>query len=221
MSDKKRSAVWQHFEMVEVNGRRKTKCNICNFELAYNGGTSAMQNHLKKHPASVEPKKSQASDTSSKQQTLKQVMGARSGIKMTERYQLLVRRIAEMCALDFRPLSIVNGEGFQSLVGNLDPNFKVPCHTTVKNLHKIYCEKKEEMMKAVSSQSGVALRTDLWTSAPTGGYITLTSHYIDENWELRSQVLATRTMLERHTGKKYCRRNQNKRRVPVNGHCVS
>ena len=49
-------------------------------------------------------------------------------------------------------------------------------------------------MKAVSSQSGVALTTDLWTSAVPEGYITLTAHYIDENWEHRSQVLATHTM---------------------------
>ena len=102
----------------------------------------------------------------------------------------------------FRPLSIGNWESFQSYVGVCDPNFKIPCHTTVKNyLHKIYFEKKTEMMKTVSSQSGVALTTDLWTSAATEGYTALTSHYIDENWELRSQVLTICTLSERHKGK--------------------
>ena len=84
--------MWQYFVLVEVNCRRKTKCNICNLD------------------------NSQASDTSSKQQTSEQVMGGRSGIKMTEtRYQLLFRKIAEMCALDFRPLSIINGRSITCL----------------------------------------------------------------------------------------------------------
>ena len=201
MSVKRKSVVWEHFDLVEVDGRKKTKCKICEAELAYSGGTSSMQHHMNKHPGKIGPKEL-GTKTEPQQPTLKQMFGGTVGIKMSPaRYQFLVRKIAEMCALDFRPLSIVNGEGFQSLVHALDPNFKIPSHTCVRNyVHKIYCETKDEILKMLKGQS-VALTTDLWTSTATEGYITLTAHFIDETWALQSQVLATRKMLERHTGK--------------------
>lgn len=38
----------------------------------------------------------------------------------------------------------------------------------------------------------VALTTDLWTSCQTQSYITITAHYISEQWSLESLVLQTR-----------------------------
>ena len=46
----------------------------------------------------------------------------------------------------------------------------------------------------------MSLTTDLWTSAANHGYITLTSHYINKNWELKNHVLVTRELNDKHTG---------------------
>lgn len=45
----------------------------------------------------------------------------------------------------------------------------------------------------------VALTTDLWTSPNMEPYITVTAHYIIATWELKSKVLCTTLMPERHT----------------------
>ena len=54
--------------------------------------------------------------------------------------------------------------------------------------------------KVIECQDCITLTTDLWTTHATQGYILLTSHYINDNWELRSQILATRNVTDRHTG---------------------
>ena len=52
----------------------------------------------------------------------------------------------------------------------------------------------------------VGLTSDIWTSAATQGYITVTAHFISDGWELCSQVLLTREMGEHHTGVKISER---------------
>ncbi|XP_036338534.1 zinc finger BED domain-containing protein DAYSLEEPER-like [Rhagoletis pomonella] len=44
-----------------------------------------------------------------------------------------------------------------------------------------------------------ALTTDAWTSTAVVSYITITTHFIDDNWELRSYVLETFDHPQRHT----------------------
>ncbi|XP_046542831.1 E3 SUMO-protein ligase ZBED1-like [Haliotis rubra] len=40
----------------------------------------------------------------------------------------------------------------------------------------------------------------MWTSCATHGYITVTGHYITDEWDLKSCILATRRVEDRHTG---------------------
>ena len=46
----------------------------------------------------------------------------------------------------------------------------------------------------------ITLTTDIWTSIATESYITVTAHYIDDNWELQAFVLETMPFPDRHTG---------------------
>ena len=40
----------------------------------------------------------------------------------------------------------------------------------------------------------------MWTSNATEAYLTVTAHYIDDNWRMVSRVLPTREIPKRHTG---------------------
>ena len=204
---KKRSSVWEHFILKEVDGKKKVICNLCNSALSYMGGTSCMKNHLQaRHPAAL------GTDNLGKEGSGgARMIGATAdmrnfvktgGPKMSQqRYALINQKLAEMCAIDYRPISIVNGKGFKSLIATLEPSYVVPSHTTIRNyVHRSYVEAKDTMLKVIESQNCIALTTDMWTSHATQGYITLTSHYINDNWQLRSQILATRNVSDRHTG---------------------
>ena len=63
----------------------------------------------------------------------------------------------------------------------------------------MYLNVKEQLCKELELQY-LALTTDLWTSNATKAYLTVTAHYIDDNWRMVSQVLQTREMPEQHTG---------------------
>ena len=59
---------------------------------------------------------------------------------------------------------------------------------------------KREKLEAELVDRHVGLTSDIWTSAATQGYITVTAYLISDGWELCSQVLLTREMGEHHTG---------------------
>ena len=113
----------------------------------------------------------------------------------------LNRKLALMCALDMRPISIVEGVGFKNFVLALNPNYKIQCRKTVmKHLHILDQECKKDLIELLMGVESVAFTSDLWTSTALNGYITVTAQYFDNKWEMRSNVLATRVMGERHTG---------------------
>ena len=120
-----------------------------------------------------------------------------------EKYERITKSAALMCAEDLRPLSIVNGAGFRKFCKELNPAYKVPSHTTLHNyLMKMYNEEKSALVKLFDvNTSGVAFTTDLWTSTALHGYITVTAHYITDEWEMKTAMLATRRVEERHTGR--------------------
>lgn len=118
-----------------------------------------------------------------------------------DKYVNLSNKLAEMCIKDLRPLSMVEGEGFRNFCHAMNPLYTVPCRTTIKNyVDKQYDEQKEELISALSDEPSIAFTTDMWTSVATEGYITVTGHYINDNFEMNNVMLATRELEERHTG---------------------
>ena len=63
----------------------------------------------------------------------------------------------------------------------------------------VYDEAKEAVVGQVSGSTS-AITTDLWTSLGNKAYITVTCHMISGDWKLRNILLATRGVLDRHTG---------------------
>ena len=123
-----------------------------------------------------------------------------SGSLSSQQQESITRKIALMCALDLKPLSIVQGKGFKMLCNQLNPRYKIPSRQTVaKYLHTLYDGEKVNLIAKVKGQS-IAATTDLWTSNAMQGFITLTGHYVSPDWVLETNVLATRVVTERHTG---------------------
>ena len=134
------------------------------------------------------------------QTSLKQFT-AQNGPPLTKaRYDFITSKIVQMCAQDCRPLSIVKGGGFIEFCAALNSAYKVPVHTTVKtHLQLEYNKRKDELISQLKGQD-IAFTTDLWTSFGKQGYITVTYHYINDEWMMRTGVLGTRHMPEVHTG---------------------
>jgi hypothetical protein len=54
-------------------------------------------------------------------------------------------------------------------------------------------------LPSISKGAFVAITHDGWTSCATQSYDTITVHFINANWELRSAVLQTRKVEGSHT----------------------
>ena len=59
----------------------------------------------------------------------------------------------------------------------------------------------EKLVKQLQDEvTGIVLTTDIWTNRAVEGYITVTPHYLDPSWTMKSYVLETSVFPERHTG---------------------
>ena len=107
-------------------------------------------------------------------------------------YEESRKDLSKMIAEHDYPLSMVEHAGFRRFCQGLQPLFKSICRNTAKaDLKSLYEEEKASLMQYLGSlQSRVAITTDMWTSNhQRKGYMTLTSHFIDDLWKLQSRLL--------------------------------
>lgn len=193
----KKSDVWEYYE--KIKDAPKARCTLCNKELSYRGGTTNLRTHLEcKHSLLYihEVKKTSCS----KQSTL--IGYAKSQQCSEGRATAITERITNMIALDLKPIRMVEGEGFCELLHYLEPGYKIPCR---KHVTKMILKKHESVREKLQSKlnkeaTSISLTTDIWSSAATEAYITVSAHYISPEWNLLSCVLETPGMPERHTG---------------------
>ena len=102
----------------------------------------------------------------------------------------LTNAVAEFISRDLRPVSVVDGAGFLSLMDVAEPHFIVPCRRTVMNyIDQKYCKLKLSVRRSLRGQQCVTLTTDMWTSRAGDGYFSLTVHYVTEKFEMVTNQL--------------------------------
>lgn len=112
------------------------------------------------------------------------------------------KAVVEMIAEDMQPLSIVENKGFRKLINLLDSRYTLPSRKMIgiKLIPNLYESTRTIILSMLSSSKHVALTSDIWTSMNTVSFITVTSHFLDTDFNLRTYVLATRKLLSNHTG---------------------
>ena len=198
----KRSDIWKFFQICEEN-QEKTKCNLCDILLSYKGNTTkTMWNHLKaKHAHAMAGMKE---TVEKKFGCLKQpsISTFAAGGKFSkEKQEECYKAAANVCAADLRPLGMFHTVAYRKYMAKVQPGYTPPVAATVKKyLNLQYLREKSALKDDLLKQVSVALTTDLWTSMSTQSYLTVTGHYISEDWVLKHCVLATKRITGRHTG---------------------
>lgn len=104
----------------------------------------------------------------------------------------LTKSIAMFVAMDLHPTAVVDGHGFKALIKLLEPGYTVA--TSYRNLSS-----RVQPVEGTANGRFTAASCLLYMDKPQA-YITLTCHWIDDDWKLNSKVLFTAEMPERHTG---------------------
>ncbi len=91
------------------------------------------------------------------------------------------------------PFSIVVTKEFVNLLTSLQPRYKFPSNTTVRTkIQNSKIVKKRELKDFIQKSiiRKATLTLDAWSSPVYRDYLAVTMHWIDENWSLRSALLA-------------------------------
>ena len=83
---------------------------------------------------------------------------------------------------------MVHDKGFQVFLKVIDPKYIPPsCRTIMRDhLPNLYQGAMEELQDQLAKIEYCSLTTDIWTSQATMGYVTVTCHFLTNDWELKS-----------------------------------
>ncbi|CAN1125942.1 Putative AC transposase [Linum perenne] len=106
------------------------------------------------------------------------------------------------------PLSIVEHLHFKRFCYSLQPLFNVPSRNTLKrDVMRLNRDERAKIQRLIDSSKGkVAITTDMWTASnQRKGYMAITTHYLDNGWCLRSQLLRFIYVPAPHTANRLAR----------------
>ena len=167
--------------------------------LAYHRGTNSMREHLKRrHPATLDTRDA-SNEVKSKQRKI--ISYTRNLVCSSTRSIAITELIAYVIIKDLGPVNLVNGQGFQKLIAYLEPGYKLPSATHFNKVieHK-YEETKQKLKDTMQEVGGLSITADLWCSMANDAYLSLTAHFITDEWAMRSICLGTIPVSDRHTG---------------------
>lgn len=206
MASRKTSSAWQFFE--KEGG--KVKCTLCQKTFTYTSNTTNMLKHIDRMhaAASKAAKESQPQPPEPKMPKLTQASIGDTmfnGVPYTKdsmRKKTIDKLVVEMIALDIQPLSVVEDSGFRRLLKYMDSRYELPSrkHITRVLLPERCKTERERVHAELQMISDISVTTDIWTSKATEGYLTITAHFLSQQWELESLVLETRVIEGDHSG---------------------
>ncbi|XP_032309214.1 E3 SUMO-protein ligase ZBED1-like [Drosophila ananassae] len=180
------SKVWEFFKK---GSNQTATCLKCGKVYKTSGNTSNLMQHLNTaHLESVQNIPESLSPCMDK--FLKKNKQYENG---SARKATIDKAVLKMIARDVQPFSIVSDPGFIDLVKTLDPMYKLPSKTHLRNvtLKSEYEALRVKLQDILNKVEHVGITTDCWTSKANEGYITVTAHFISSKFDLQSAVLST------------------------------
>lgn len=117
-----------------------------------------------------------------------------------QRAEKVTELIAKMVETDMLPISAVEGKGFHELIKFLEPEYTMASRRTVtRRIETHYEQRAQELLEELTMADKVAITTDCWSALTSESYITITCHYISDDWKVNSYVLLTESLPGRHT----------------------
>ncbi|GBC05963.1 hypothetical protein RclHR1_06530003 [Rhizophagus clarus] len=116
---------------------------------------------------------------------------------------MLVRdqALVEWITVDLQPFSVVTNDQFINLINTLDPRYRIPGKTNIKEKVVNHFDNMRKNIKLdIDKIPGkVSLTSDMWTSTlNNNSFLGLTIHFIDQEWKMQHFLLDIISFNERH-----------------------
>ncbi|XP_057181274.1 E3 SUMO-protein ligase ZBED1-like [Triplophysa rosa] len=208
------SAVWNFFGFDECDvDQVRVLCKLCSCSFKTSqGNTTNLVNHLKSHHRvqyqEFQRLKTQHASTlntqpSTTQTTIKGTLfNAIPYSPCSQRHKEITEAITYHLAKDMCPLATVSNDGFKNMIAMLDKRYNIPSrnHFTKVALPSLYTKCRLEIEREIRSIEYFASTTDLWSSRTAEPYLSLTVHFIDSDFAMKSKLLQTSFFPQAHTG---------------------
>ena len=194
-------------QIVGENQHHPMCCKCGAVVRAKDGNTSNLFQHPRDHHADLFASNSTgfgASESNTKTQQTIQSSLARSTKypRGSPQAKELTCAITYYLAKDAMPIYTVEKAGFQRIVSKLDHRYEITSRKVFSSqeIPLLYLHIRNDVMTQLKQMKHYAMTTDLWTSGACDPYLTLTIHYIDGEWSLKSKCLDTIALFADHTG---------------------
>ena len=110
--------------------------------------------------------------------------------------------LSELIIAHDLPFSVVEWRVFRKYQKNLNEDCRSISRRTAKyDVMKKYEIEKENLKQQLAQIPGrVCLTSNCWATCTNIGFISLTAHYVDKDWKLKSKILSFAHMQPPHTG---------------------
>ena len=220
---RKKSPIWEFFTVAEDS--RLAKCKVCETEVPRGGQstksftTTNLIHHLKtKHNEEYARynRLKANSDEKQKESSISEGMRLRQ-VSLQEAAELrklwdindsrakkIHTKVGEMIAIDCQPVSVVDHEGFRSLISMLEPKYQIPSRKYFSETIIPSIANRIKANIATQLKEGaeyLSFTTDAWSSdVNSDALLGFTAHWVDGSFQRRSAVLQAQELSERHTG---------------------
>ena len=192
-----RSWVWDYFKTVtEPNGGKKNICTLCKKPMSYQqcGTTSHMKRHLEKYcafRAKINPQQFTDKVQTQLHTTVKED-GECSVATFVFSFDRVKTLAGHMCLAHEYSFNMVEHKVFNEFLKAYSPYYKKISRYQVRKECFLYYEQEKERIKGLLGKiNRVSLTTDCWSCGPQRiGYMVITCHFIDRNWNLQKRVLS-------------------------------
>ena len=106
-----------------------------------------------------------------------------------------------MICLDLQPYSIVNDVGFREFTRSLEPRYKLPTRQQLSSeiIPAMYEMSTDAISTSLSEASSLAITTDMWTSLFNDAYMSITGHYLTNDFAQKVWCLQVEYFENKHT----------------------
>lgn len=188
-------------------------CDVCDKSVKTSqGSTSNLFGHLETHhptqyaavaskgttPAASRKRKLDASSSkATNQPTLLSMIPYNKG---NARHATIVEAVTRYLTSGCAAMYTVEKQSFIDLLKVLDPRFQCPGrnHFSQTAIPSAYMKLKAQVAEELKVPY-VSLTTDGWSSLAKDPYISLTTHFIDDTWTLKTRCLSTMYAPDSHT----------------------
>ncbi|XP_017233237.1 zinc finger BED domain-containing protein RICESLEEPER 2-like [Daucus carota subsp. sativus] len=197
---KKSSRCWRYLDQVEEKNQRFVICKLCKskMKLGSSGCTTTLNRHVDKckrthGQTSQATLQFQPSDSVSSEVTLGNFKYDHAEMRKVISHYILVNEL---------PFRHVESFMFDKVMRTATPFWqKISRHVVKKDCVSTYEIEKNKLRELLKSVRKINITTDMWTSSHQKlGYMVVTGHWIDSDWNLNMRVLTFCNVPPPHSG---------------------